>query len=103
MEQKEFKIEGYDYTFRIAKMNAIDTLAMRTQLKTNTVDDAKRLFSTILENIEVNCEGKWFKVKLKGKEVYMPTFVENDVQIVDKLVSYFVTEFLSVVFQKSSV
>ena len=102
MEQKEFKIEGYDYTFRIAKMNAIEVLALRTQINFNTYETSMKLFSTILENIEVCIDGQWFKVKMKDKNVYMPLFVENDVILVDKLIGYFTDNFLKEVFQKSS-
>lgn len=102
MEQKEFNIEEYDYTFRIAKMNAIEVLAIRTQINFTTYDASIKLFSTILENIEVNIDGQWFKVKTKGKNSYMPLFVENDVILVDKLIAYFTNNFLKEVFQKSS-
>lgn len=96
MEQKEFELKGYK--FRIAKMNAIEILAMRTQLNAESYEDMNKLFSTVLEHIEVCCEGKWFKVK-EGN-IYMPAVIEEDVDLVDKLIGYFTKNFLMEVFQK---
>lgn len=98
MEQKEFEIKGYK--FRIAKMNAIDVLAFRTQLKSETYDETETLFNNILEHIEVCFEGKWFPVKEKNKNNFMPACVEDDLDLVDKLIGYFTKDFLMEVFQK---
>ena len=98
----EFKIDGYDYEFRIAKMNAIDMLAMRTQLSFDDMDQAKRVFNTILEYIEVRCDSNWLPVKTKGLNVFFPPEVETDFNLVESLVKYFTEEFLQPVFRRSN-
>ena len=98
----EFKVEGYDYLFRIKKMSAIETLAMKSQVKLNTFENASKLFSTVLEYLEVNFENNWFSVKEKNSEIYFPSEVETNVDLVEKLIKYFIDEFLSPIFMKSS-
>ena len=97
----EFKIEGYEYTFRVKKMNAIEVMAMQTQFGSDTFDDAVSMFSTILEYIEVQCNDKWLPVKTKGMNVYYPPEVEHDIVLCRKLISKFGDEYLKPVFPKS--
>ena len=100
MTQTEFKIDGYDFVFRIARMNAIEVLALRTQLNFKSVETATKLFETYLEHIEVKLGDQWLKVK-DGNDYY-PSGIEEDYDAIKKLVDYFSNNFLIPVFQKSN-
>lgn len=101
MEQT-FQIEHSGETFRIKKMNAIEILAVRSQISNKDVATSMNMFSTILECIECRVGNEWLPVKTKGKEVYFPNGIEDDVLVIQDLVSYFMGEFLVKVFQKSN-
>lgn len=88
-EQKEFKIEGYDFTFRMAKMNALDALAVQTQFQLTNAYKTREMFSTILEFLEVKAGEKWIPVKIKGEEVYTPSIVEEDIKLASALIVKF--------------
>lgn len=98
----EFSIKSSDLTFRIKHMNAIEILAMRTQFSNESLESTITSFKTILENIEVKCDEKWIPAKIKGREVYFPDGLENDINVVNDLISYFIGTFLKSVFQKSN-
>lgn len=102
MEQKEFKVDGYDYVFRTAKMNAVDVLSFQTQIQFDDLESATKLFNTILENVEVQCDNSWLPVKTQGKEIFYPAEVENDVVLVKKICEYFIKDFIKPVFSKSN-
>ena len=51
MEQSLFTVDGYNYQFRLAKMNALDVLAFRTQVSFDTMDEARTLFARVLEKL----------------------------------------------------
>ena len=60
MEQTLFTVEGYDYQFRLAKMNALDVLAFRTQVSFDSMENARALFAKVIENIEIQVGQQWF-------------------------------------------
>ena len=98
-----FTIKSRTEQFRIKRMNAIETLAIRTNISTKTVDDTTRLFEDILERIEVQFEDdKWLPVKVKGQDAYFPAGIEEDYKAVDELIKFFTFEFLAKVFPKSN-
>lgn len=98
----EFKIKSSTFDFRVKNMNAIEILAMRTQLNNKTLDDAIKSFKSILECIEVKCDVTWIPAKMKDREVYFPDGLENDINVVNELLEYFMGTYLKSVFQKSS-
>lgn len=102
MEQKTFKIEGYDYEFRPKKINAIEMLAFQTQMGLENMDQATKVFNTILEYIEVNAEGKWLPVKTKGMDLFFPMEIETNYDLVKNLVKYFSDNILKPVFRSSN-
>ena len=99
--QQEFKVEGYDYVFRTANMNAIEILSFRTQVNYDTFDDAMNMFNTVLEHLEVQMDNSWLPVKVKGRDVYYPAEIEENVDLIQKLCNYFTNEFIIPVFLKS--
>ena len=102
MTQEEFTIEKYDdYLFRFAKMNAIEILALETQLNFKTINQSQAGIEAILERIEVKVGNNWEPVKMKDRQVYTPSIVEEDVNLVAKLVTKFTKGLIEPVFQKS--
>lgn len=101
MVQTEFTVKSSDLHFRLAKMNAIEVLALQTQVQFTNVTVATNLFNAILERIEVQCGEVWLPVKMKDKNVFAPDTLENDLALTNELVVYFMNEFLKPVFQKS--
>ena len=101
LENKEFTIEGYDFTFRIMDMNAIEAFAIQSQFDFSTFDNAKKLINVVLEHIEVKAGEKWLPVKMKDKAVYVPDKIENDIKLVKSLMSYFSDKYLEGLFQQS--
>ena len=93
-----FKIEGYDFNFRVKELNAIDAFALRLQLKFNDYETAKRATALILSNLEVEIKGNWLPVK-EG-DSYYPVEIANDANAIDELCSKFLISF-SKVFQSS--
>lgn len=99
----EFKIKSRPELFRIKRMNAIETLAIRTNISTKDVDATTKLFENILERIEVQFnDDKWLPVKIKDQDAYFPADIEHDYKAIDELIKYFTFEFLAKVFQKSN-
>lgn len=101
MTQEEFTIENYNYQFRFAKMNAIEVLALETQMDFNSVAQSQATIEAILEKIEVKVIDTWTPVKMKGMNVYTPDEIETNVMLVMKLVTKFTKELRDTVFQKS--
>ena len=50
---KTFKLANYEQHFRIKPMNAIETLAIRTQISPKDMRSAMKFYTTILDHIEV--------------------------------------------------
>ena len=98
MMNKEFKLKGYDVLFRIKKMNAIEILAMRSQIDFDSVDKAINTINLALENVEVKCDESWLPVK--DRDSFLPVGIENDVKAIDEIFSVFFNE-LKAVFQQS--
>ena len=102
MNQPEFKIEGSDYQFRIAKMNAIEVLGLRTLIDLTDIDSAIKWYNTLLERVEVQFEGKWYPVKEKNSSVFYPNGIEQDYHLISGICAYFMNEFLKPVFWSSN-
>lgn len=87
--------------YRIKKMNAIELLALRTQISFDTLDTATKLYSTVLERIEVKAGDKWLQVKQTNKDIYFPAGIEDDIETIEALLDYALSYFQSV-FRKSN-
>lgn len=101
IQQKEFTIDGYDFQFRFAKMNAIEILALQTQLTFNSIAQSQINIESMLERIEVKIGDSWTLVKMKGRQVYTPTSIEENIDLVSKLCSKFMDMIINPLFQKS--
>ena len=94
---EEFKVK--DFTFRLKKMNAIDLLALRSQISFDSFENAQQLYNTILERVEVKVKDDWIQVK-QGNNYY-PASIEEDVDAIETIISEVMT-YLKKVFQKSN-
>lgn len=94
-------IELKGFTFRIKKMNAIEALALRAASSLNTVDESIKFFNDILERLEVQLKESWLPVKEKGRSVYYPAGIEEDMTMIQELVNFFMKEFVTPFFESS--
>lgn len=100
---KEFTIAS-DTTlkFRVVKISPVDLLAITTQIDFDKYTQTQMLFKFALEHTEVEQGGKWFPVKTKDREVYCPLGIENNLVVLNDIITYFLTEVIGKVFPKSS-
>lgn len=95
----EFVVNGD--TYRVKKLNALRVLAIRTQADFSDVDKAEQFFGTLLECLEVNVNGIWEDVKMKGKDVFCPRELEENPVLVKELCETFTEKYLYPLFQES--
>ena len=93
----EFEVNGK--TFRIKKMNAIEILALRQHVDFENFSGTMKLFNLALEHIEHKVKESWIQVK-QGNDYY-PSGLEEDITLVNELISTFLN-WLKSVFPKSS-
>lgn len=93
---ESFVVDGK--TYRIKQMNAVELLAMRASIDFSSVEAISKSYYAILERMEVEVKGSWLQVK-QGNDYY-PADLENNVGVVEQLISKFVG-YLSDVFTKS--
>lgn len=102
LEQKTFKIDSRNnLEFRIGKISAIEMLTLQTQINFKSLEQTETVFTFILEHIEVNINGVWTNVKEKGRDIYMPLDLENDLASLQELVVYFLNDVMKPIFKKS--
>lgn len=93
------KINGNEY--RIKTMNAIELMALRSQIDFDNYDSVVKMYETLLEKIEVEVNEKWLPVKTAGTNIYVPQGLENDVEAVEQLINFILT-YIKSVFMKSN-
>lgn len=92
----EFEVKGK--IFRIKKMNAIETLALKQYIDFDDFNSTLKFFNLILERIEYKMDNTWLQVK-QGDDYY-PCGIENDPIMIHGLISKFLS-WLKSVFTKS--
>ena len=102
IQSSEFTVKSSKHTFRVKDMNAIEILALQTNLNNDSTEDSLKSFKTILERIEVKCDNAWVPAKMKDREVYFPDGLEDDIVVINELLSYFIGTYLKSIFQKSN-
>lgn len=98
MEQKEFTIESISNTLRPMKLQPTEVLALYYTQGFENLEKAKTTIDFILEHCEVNIENKWFPVKEKGKDIYMPINLGSNIKAINEIFMYFIEEILGKVF-----
>lgn len=94
---EEFRIKGN--TYRIKKMNAIELLALRSQIAFDDYATSQKAYMEILSKVEVKVKDNWLPVR-QEKNFY-PAGIEDDVATIEKLITN-VVKYLKEVFQKSN-
>ena len=100
-----FNIKSLNNNFRVKKMNAIQLLALRSQIDFDNYKKIEKLYTLMLSNIEVEFDGQWLPVieeNKNGKINYYPANIEENVQAIDELIQYFMKEVLMPVFTSSN-
>lgn len=87
--------------YRVKKMNAIELMALRSQIDFDNYNSVVKMYETLLEKIEVEVNEKWLPVKTVGTNIYVPQGIEDDVEVVEQLIS-FILEYIKSVFMKSN-
>lgn len=96
----EFTIDALpNYQFRVGKISPIEYLTINTFVDFNNFEKTQKLFTFILEHIEVKIGETWTKVK-EGN-VYMPLQLETNMKAIEQLNFYFLNEILIPLFTES--
>lgn len=98
----EFKIKSREGQFRVKKMNAIELLALQTQIDFDNMDTTMSLYNDILERIEYKSGESWLPVKEPDHNIYYPAGIEDDVHAIQELISTFMEDFFKPTFQNSN-
>ncbi len=102
INQKTFKIDSRkDLEFRVGKISSLEMLTLQTQIDFKSMQQTETLFAFILEHTEVNLNGVWVSVKEKGRDVYMPLDLEEDLMSLQEIVVYFLNDVMKPIFKKS--
>lgn len=102
IKQDTFKINSRkDLEFRVGKISSIEMLSLQTQINFKSMTQTETVFSFILEHVEVNINGAWATVKEKGRDIYVPFDLEEDLMALQEIVVYFLNDVLKPIFKKS--
>jgi len=88
--------------FRIKKISPVKLLSVATQFGGKDMSSTEQIFTFALENTEVKVLDQWLPVKETNKEVYWPADIEDKIQVLQEVVTHFITDVLIMVFPKSS-
>lgn len=102
MEQKEFTVEGRKEQFRIGKVTPIELLSIATVLDLEKLAQVQEFMTFALEHTEVMMGETWQPVKAKGREVYMPIGIEEDIFSLNNIAAFMLQEVVQKAFTKSS-
>lgn len=94
---KEFTIK--DFTFRIKKMNAVELLALRSQISFDSFESTQNAYNTLLTKCEVKVKDAWIQVKQNND--FYPAGVEDDVEVIEGIIKEIIS-YVKEVFQKSN-
>lgn len=101
---EEFEVKSLPGTkFRTKRVSPVDLLALSMSMDLKDFDSNKNLLNFALESLEVKMGDKWMPVKMKGRDVFMPTVLETNMMAISELTDYFMEHVLSPVFQSASV
>lgn len=103
MEIKEFEIKTLPgVKFRTKRVSPIELLALTMTTDVDNYEKSVILYTVVLEHLETLMGEKWIPVKVKGRDVFMPTELESNIIAIQELSDWFVLNVIDPVFQKSS-
>ena len=102
MQPKEFTIESKpEMQFRVTRVSPVDLLAITTQMDFEKFAQTKEMYTFALEHIQVKIGDKWNDVKMKGKDVYMPPELEDNIVALNELIIWFLNNVVMNAFPDS--
>ena len=102
MQPREFRIKTRpDYELMIPKVSPVDILALTTQMDFESYEPTKVFYNFALEHTQIKVGEKWFPIKYPGREVYMPSEIEDDLASLNEIIEYFLREIIMPAFPKS--
>ena len=101
MTQEVFEIKSYPNKFRVKKINALELMALRTQIDFSNIEQNIKTYSYILEHLEVEISRVWSPVKEVGKDVFLPMGLEDNVDAMNELITWFLLNVIKKAFMKS--
>lgn len=102
MNNIEFTISNRNELFRIGKVTPIELLSISAVLDLEKLNQVTEFITFALEHTEVKVAEAWLPVKVKGKEIYMPLGIENDILSLNEIVAFVLKEVVEKAFMKSS-
>lgn len=101
MDKQEFKVESRpDLSFRSAFNGALEVLSFQMTADFSDADKMSKTLSWLLERVEVCILGQWLPVKEKGRQIYNPAVLEEDVLALQEIAMQMLA-IVKAVFQKS--
>lgn len=97
MENLNYK----EHEYRVKKMNAIELLAMQSQMSFKSYELTENFYKLLLEKMEVQIKDKWLPVKETGREIYYPSGIEDDLDGINIILDY-CAKYFKEVFRKSN-
>ena len=94
-----------NYNFRVKKMNAIQLLALRSQINFDDYEKVEAMYELFLNFFEVECNDQWLPVREEGKNGkvdYYPAGIEDDANTIEALINYFQKEVIMPFFKNSN-
>ena len=99
----EFEVKSLPgVKFRTKKVSPVDLLALSMSMDLKDFESNKALLNFVLESLETMIGEKWMPVKVKGRDVFMPTSLDTNVVAISELTDYFMEHVLNPVFQSAS-
>ena len=100
---EEFEVKSLPgVKFRVKRTNPVDLLALSMSMDLKDFDSNKAMLNFTLESMETKVGEKWLPVKVKGRDVFMPTVLETNIVAISELTDYFMEHILTPVFQSAS-
>ena len=93
----EFTEQGFE--FRIKKMNALELLALQSQINFDSMSQAMKTYNTMLEYVEVKVKDQWIQVK-QGDNYYPATLVD-DLTLMQNILKHMI-EYVKSLFHSSN-
>lgn len=95
------KLKYKEHEYKMKDMNAIEIMAMQSQMSFDNYEKTENFYKLLLEKMEVKINDKWLPVKEKGREIYYPDGIENDIEAIGNMLTY-CSKYLKSVFPKSN-
>ena len=97
---EEFQVKNCDLKFRFEKFKPVQLLSFANNLTFTDFKVSEELYDKILNKTQCLLEGNW--VNIKNGDSFWPQYLEERIDILQSIITKFLVEFLSPVFQNST-